>query len=128
RNVLFSGLRAALLWPVPFLLIPFILRKLGVAGYGTWAVFLAIVSLSSLADLGLGGTLTKQVAEHHATKNWAALGRLISTGLTLDRTYDGDLLQRVLDPSAVCLDGPQTPTGGWAQSGPFPVGRSAGNL
>ena len=83
RNVLFSGLRAALLWPVPFLLIPFILRKLGVAGYGTWAVFLAIVSLSSLADLGLGGTLTKQVAEHHATKNWAALGRLISTALTL---------------------------------------------
>ena len=83
RNVLFSGLRTVLLWPVPFLLIPFILRKIGASGYGTWAVFLTVITLTSLADLGVAGTLTKQVAEHHAKGDLEALDRLINTALIL---------------------------------------------
>lgn len=83
RNVVFNGLRVALVWPVPLLLIPFILAKVGVVGYGTWAVLLAIISLTSLADVGLAGTLTKHVAEHYAHNDFAALNRLISTGLML---------------------------------------------
>ncbi len=55
RNVVFSGLRVVLVWPVPFLLIPFILGNVGISTYGTWAVFLAVISLTSLADMGLGG-------------------------------------------------------------------------
>ncbi len=83
RNVLFSGLQAMLVWPVPFLLIPFILGKVGLSGYGTWAVFLAIINLTSLADLGLGGTLTKHVAAHYAREDLKTLSRLIATGLIL---------------------------------------------
>ncbi len=83
RNVVFSGLRTILLWPVPFLLIPFILGKVGTAGYGTWALFLAVINLTALADLGLGGTLTKQVAEHYANDDFEALSGLINTALVL---------------------------------------------
>jgi O-antigen/teichoic acid export membrane protein len=83
RNALFNGLRVVLTWPVPLLLIPFILGKVGVVGYGTWAVLLALISLTSLADVGLAGTLTKHVAEHYARRDVAALNRLISTGLML---------------------------------------------
>jgi len=83
RNVLFSGLRAALLWPIPLILIPYILSKIGVTNYGIWAVFLAIISLTSLSDLGLAGTLTKHVAEYYARKDSLALNRLIDTGLML---------------------------------------------
>ena len=83
RNVLFSGLRTALLWPVPFLLIPFTLGKVGTGGYGTWAIFLTVINLTALADLGLGGTLTKQVAEHYANEDSEALSRLINTALIL---------------------------------------------
>jgi O-antigen/teichoic acid export membrane protein len=83
RNVLFSGLRTGLLWPVPFLLIPFTLGKVGTGGYGTWAVFLTVINLTSLADLGLGGTLTKQVAEHYASGDFEALSRLLNTALLL---------------------------------------------
>ena len=83
RNVVFSGLRAVLLWPIPLILIPYILSKIGVTNYGVWAVFLAIISLTSLSDLGLAGTLTKHVAEHYARQDNLSLNRLVDTGLML---------------------------------------------
>ena len=83
RNVLFSGVRGLLVWPIPFLLIPFIVGKLGPSGYGAWAVCLTVINLTALADLGLGGTLTKYVAEYHASQDFKALKRLLDTGLML---------------------------------------------
>jgi O-antigen/teichoic acid export membrane protein len=82
RNVLFGGLRV-LVAPIPFIMTPFILHKIGLAGYGTWAVFLAINGLTSLADLGLVGTLSKFVAEYYAQRDFTALARLLSCGLCL---------------------------------------------
>src|ERR1035437_7068399 len=83
RNVMFGGLRYFLVVPIPFVMTPLILRKIGVAGYGTWAVFLAINGLSSLADLGLVGTLSKFVAEYYARRDFPALARLLNSGLSL---------------------------------------------
>jgi len=75
--------RLVLLAPLPFLIIPFFLKKLGPSGYGTWAVFVAAIGLTSLADLGLVTTLSKHVAEFYTLKDFSALGRLISTGIVL---------------------------------------------
>src|SRR5579864_4915525 len=83
RNVLFGGLRYVLVLPIPFVMTPLILHKVGVAGYGTWAVFLAINGLTSLADLGLFGTLSKFVAEYYARRDFSALARLVNSGLGL---------------------------------------------
>lgn len=83
RNVLFGGLRYVLVAPIPFLITPLILHKIGTAGYGTWAVFLAINGLTSLADMGLVGTLSKFVAEYRARQDLLALGRLLNSGLVL---------------------------------------------
>ena len=83
RNVVYTSVRLFLLAPLPFLLIPYFLKKLGTSGYGTWAVFLAISSLTSLADLGLLTTLSKHVAEFYALRDFAALNRLINTGFVL---------------------------------------------
>lgn len=83
RNVMFGGLRYVVILPLPFVMTPLILHKIGVAGYGTWAVFLAINGLTSLADLGLVGTLSKFVAEYHATRDVAALSRVFNSGLGL---------------------------------------------
>jgi stage V sporulation protein B len=83
RNVLFGGLRYILVLPIPFVMTPLILHKVGVAGYGTWAVFLAINGLTSLADLGLVGTLSKFVAQYYARQDFAALSRLVNSGLSL---------------------------------------------
>jgi O-antigen/teichoic acid export membrane protein len=83
RNVVFGGLRYVLMIPVPFFMTPLILHRIGVPGYGTWAVFLAINGLTSLADLGLVGTLSKFVAEYSARQDFIALNRLLNSGLTL---------------------------------------------
>lgn len=83
RNVLFGGLRYALVAPIPFLITPLILHKIGAPGYGTWAVFLAINGLTSLADMGLVGTLSKFVAEYYARQDFMELGKLINSGLVL---------------------------------------------
>jgi O-antigen/teichoic acid export membrane protein len=83
RNVLFGGFRSLLVAPVPFLLTPLILKKIGTGGYGTWAVFLAINGLTSLADLGLVGTLSKFVAQYHARRDYVGLNRLLNTGLAV---------------------------------------------
>ncbi|MFZ1005884.1 MAG: polysaccharide biosynthesis C-terminal domain-containing protein [Candidatus Sulfotelmatobacter sp.] len=83
RNVTYSSVRLFLLAPLPFLLIPYFLKKLGPSGYGTWAVLLAISSLTSLADVGLVATLSKHVAEFYALKDFPALNRLINTGFAL---------------------------------------------
>ena len=83
RNAMFGGLRYLFVAPIPFLMTPFILHKIGVGGYGTWAVFLAINALTSLADLGLVGTLSKFVAEYYARRDFIALDRLLNSGLTV---------------------------------------------
>lgn len=83
RNVLFGGLRYFVVTPIPFVMTPFILHKIGVAGYGTWAVFLALNGLTSLADLGLVGTLSKFVAEYYARRDFQALSRLLNSGFAL---------------------------------------------
>jgi O-antigen/teichoic acid export membrane protein len=83
RSVVSGGLRYVFIAPIPFVMTPLILHKVGVAGYGTWAVFLAVNGLTSLADLGLVGTLSKFVAEYHARQDFPALTRLLSSGLAL---------------------------------------------
>jgi O-antigen/teichoic acid export membrane protein len=83
RSVAFGALRYVLIAPVPFVMTPLVLHKVGVTGYGTWAVFLALNGLTSLADLGLVGTLSKFVAEYQARQDFDALTRLLDSGLAL---------------------------------------------
>lgn len=80
RNVLSSGFRVLLLAPIPFVMTPLILREIGPGGYGTWAVFMALGGLTSLADLGMVGAVSKYVAEYHAQNDIQGLSRLVSTG------------------------------------------------
>ena len=83
RNVLFSALQNVLVFPIPFLLIPFVLGKVGIGGYGIYAVFLTVIGFTSLTDLGMFGTLTKHVAEYYAKGDFGALKRLLDAGLML---------------------------------------------
>jgi O-antigen/teichoic acid export membrane protein len=83
RNVVFSAIGLFALAPLPFIVIPFFLKKLGTAGYGTWAVFLAVSGVTSLADLGLVTSLSKHVAEFSALKDFRSLSRYVNTGFVL---------------------------------------------
>lgn len=80
-NVLSGLVRLVVIAPVPFLLTPFLLRHLGTQGFGAWAVFLSINSLTSLADIGVMGTLTKHVSEHYTRQDYANLNRIVNAGV-----------------------------------------------
>jgi O-antigen/teichoic acid export membrane protein len=83
RNVFSSGIRVFLLIPVPFVMTPLILHKVGSAGYGTWAILVALNNLTSLADLGMVGAVSKYVAEYYAHRDFRSLNRLLTTGLAI---------------------------------------------
>jgi O-antigen/teichoic acid export membrane protein len=105
RNVVFSGARLLLLAPLPLIVIPVFLKKLGASGYGTWAVFLAISGVTSLADLGLVTTLSKHVAEFYAVKDFRALNRLVNTGFVLYLTIAGVLASVLWAASPLLISG-----------------------
>ena len=66
-----------------FFLTPFVLGHLGRAGYGLWALTLAIVGYGVLLDLGLTGAAVKYTADLHARGEYEEANRVIATILTL---------------------------------------------
>lgn len=66
-----------------FLLTPFVLGHLGAAGYGLWALTLAIVGYSVLLDLGLTGAAVKYTAELQARGEHEEANRVLATILSL---------------------------------------------
>jgi O-antigen/teichoic acid export membrane protein len=83
HNVASGLIRLVVIAPVPFLLTPFLLRHLGTQGFGAWAVFLSINSLTSLADIGVMGTLTKHVSEHYTLQDYTNLNRVVNAGILI---------------------------------------------
>ena len=83
RNAAFGVLRVVLVTPIPLLLTPFIIRRVGTQGLGIWAVFTAINNLTLLADFGVLGTLTRHVSEHFTRKDYLQLNRTLSSGLVM---------------------------------------------
>jgi O-antigen/teichoic acid export membrane protein len=69
--------------PISLLLVPFTLYKLGVAGYGTWAILSTIINLAWLMDPGLGPTVTKFVAEFSGTNDLSEIRRVLDASLAL---------------------------------------------
>ncbi|HWY57358.1 MAG TPA: oligosaccharide flippase family protein [Terriglobales bacterium] len=83
HNVASGLIRLVVVAPVPFLLTPFLLRHLGTQGFGAWAVFLSINSLTSLADIGVMGTLTKHVSQHYTRQDYTNLNKVVNAGLLI---------------------------------------------
>jgi len=83
RNTAAGFLRLLVTAPVPFLLTPFLIRHIGIAGVGAWAILLSINSLTTFADLGFPGTLTKHVSEHFTRADYPKLNRVVNAGILI---------------------------------------------
>ena len=81
RNSLFSVLRFLVLLPLPLLVVPFMLGKLGDERFGVWAIVALFTSYTQLADFGMGLALTKYVAEFAAQKQWQRLDMALNLSL-----------------------------------------------
>ena len=66
-----------------FALTPFIVHRLGAADYGLWALVASLVAYGQLLDLGVGGAVTKYVAEERARGDSDKASDLIATSLAI---------------------------------------------
>lgn len=83
RSTAAGFLRLLISAPIPFLLTPFLIRHLGIAGVGAWAILLSINGLTTFADLGFPGTLTKHVSQYFTRQDYAKLNRVINAGILI---------------------------------------------
>lgn len=83
RGAISSVLRKVVVAPIALLLVPFTLYKVGVAGYGTWAILSTIINLAWLMDPGLGPTVTKYVAEYSGTDDAPEIRRVMDASCAI---------------------------------------------
>jgi O-antigen/teichoic acid export membrane protein len=68
---------------VGFLLVPFVLHRVGDTQYGLYVLVGAVIGQGALLDLGIGSAVIKYVAEHRALGDNDRLRSLIATALVL---------------------------------------------
>src|SRR5690349_470913 len=68
---------------VGFLVMPFLIHRLGESTYGIWIVIGALTSYFGLLDLGTRGSIGRHVALHHANGDRTALNQTVSGGLAV---------------------------------------------
>ena len=72
-------MRGGILLPLELVLIPFVLHRIGVAGFGIWALLRVFIGYGNIFDLGISVALEKFTAEHLASKEYRLLNRLLNT-------------------------------------------------
>jgi O-antigen/teichoic acid export membrane protein len=72
---------AALLWPLLlfFFSIPYMIRKLGLEGYGLWLLIFSVVSTMGLFNSGLVDATIKYVSEFHARADRERTNGIVGT-------------------------------------------------
>jgi O-antigen/teichoic acid export membrane protein len=66
-----------------FIVTPLVIAATGSTAYGIWVLIGSVVAYGSLLDLGIGGAVTKYVAEHRATGDDAAVRATVRTAQRL---------------------------------------------
>ena len=79
KNSLFNLIGFIVTFPILIVLTPYVLKVLGNAQFGIWAIAGVITSYAQLSDLGMTTAIVKYVAEHWAKKNVARVNEVVST-------------------------------------------------
>ena len=66
-----------------FVLMPYIVRRLGVDAYGILALVGTVLGYFAFLDLGLGAATVKYVAEYYANRDYESIGRIVSAALVV---------------------------------------------
>ncbi|MHC4543151.1 MAG: oligosaccharide flippase family protein [Planctomycetota bacterium] len=68
---------------VGFLLIPYIIKRLGVAEYGIWTLIISIIGYYGLLDMGVTAAIMRYVARYAGQKDYRALNEAVNTALSI---------------------------------------------
>ena len=89
RNGLFNSSSWLINLVVQLLMIPFLVRRLGMDGFGIYSLLVSIIGYSVVVDLGLGQGVIKFVAEMKARGDMQALSRSVSAALWVQTLLGG---------------------------------------
>ena len=80
RNTLFNI--AGSLWNslVYFLLIPYVISKIGVEGYGVWTLAYIFINCITYVDLSLNTAYVKYISEYYTKRDYQKMNEVINTG------------------------------------------------
>ena len=81
KNSISNVIRVVLLTPIYFLLIPYIISKIGIEGYGIWALIGIFGSYRVFADFGMTTSLIKFIAEISEDNNDLVASKYINTSI-----------------------------------------------
>src|SRR3984957_10870851 len=68
---------------VALVTVPFVIRKLGLLGYGSWEVLLSVSTITTIFQNALGGTLLWRVASAYGKGEEAEIRRLPRLGIAV---------------------------------------------
>jgi O-antigen/teichoic acid export membrane protein len=83
RNTLTSYGQTGLIGISALLLTPYLFRKLGIGGFGTWSVMLTLTTVFSMIEVGFAAGPTKFIAEHRAKNDRRELEAVVGAAVTI---------------------------------------------
>jgi len=92
RGMLFLSIEKAVNGSITLVMMPFIIRVIGIEQYGLWAILLGIFSYLQFLDLGLSFSTERFIAFHKAKNDDVALRNIITSSFTYMVLYSLVLL------------------------------------
>jgi O-antigen/teichoic acid export membrane protein len=83
RNVAWNWVGTATHMACGFVTVPYLLYHLGQEGYSLWTLIASLTGYFDLLDLGLRGSLGRNIALHEAREDRAGASAVFNTGLAL---------------------------------------------
>ena len=79
KNSIYNVMGFIVTFPILIFLTPYMLKVLGKAQFGIWAIAGVVTSYAQLSDIGMTTAIVKFVAEHWAKKEIDRIGKVVST-------------------------------------------------
>ncbi len=92
RNLVSGWFLFAIEVGIAFVLTPFIIKQLGVAGYGIWSLMLSVIGYMGLIDIGIRGSVGRYINHYMAQKNERAVSEVVGTANVVLTALGGVIL------------------------------------
>jgi O-antigen/teichoic acid export membrane protein len=83
RNVAWNIAGLTVETSVGFLIMPFLIFRLGESSYGIWMILGALTSYFGLLDIGVRGSIGRHVALHRSSGNHTAMNQTVTGGVVV---------------------------------------------
>jgi O-antigen/teichoic acid export membrane protein len=104
-RVLRSGAAVAVLSaPLNVLVLPFVLHRVSIVGYGEWATLSAVFSIVQLADAGISTDIARRVADAYGRRSDEALREAVQRGMTVLTALAGFMVMAAALASGRVID------------------------